>query len=328
MYGALLSESCEGAAEQLLASGHRSCFTPAVSSTAPCCGATVSVSRPRLPRATGTLHTLSAFRECPVFAFRARRCSPCPLPPALPAGIGAAFAILSDADKRAHYDRYGEEDAVGAAGAGGGGGGGGRDESRSRHYARYEEEISPEDIFNMFFGGGFPQGDTIFSDGRNTYRMRRGGGFGQRGQQHPAGHMHARRGEQGGDDATPVAGQRFLQLMQLLPIIILVLFTLLSFGSGPAQEERWYSLQEQEPFLVRRYTSGAGGITRDIPYYVKTDFQRRVGENRHVLPTVRRRGAGWMAVRGCCGRHEGSIGGVRQPTTSDSPPLSSTSHRL
>jgi hypothetical protein len=123
--------------------------------------------------------------------------------------------------------------------------------------------------------------------------------------------MHARRGgEQGGDDATPVAGQRFLQLMQLLPIIILVLFTLLSFGSGPAQEERWYSLQEQEPFLVRRYTSGVGGITRDIPYYVKTDFQRRVGENRHVLPTVRCRAAGWMIVRGCQGCPEGSIVGA------------------
>jgi DnaJ-class molecular chaperone len=65
------------------------------------------------------------------------------------AGIGAAFTILSDADKRAHYDRYGEEGESSASAAGHGHG-----ESRQRYYQRYEEEISPEDIFNMFFGMG------------------------------------------------------------------------------------------------------------------------------------------------------------------------------
>ena len=56
--------------------------------------------------------------------------------------ISNAYAILSDKSKREQYDRYGEE---------------GINPSRrvSHEYSRgFEADISPEDLFRVFFGGG------------------------------------------------------------------------------------------------------------------------------------------------------------------------------
>jgi len=63
--------------------------------------------------------------------------------------ISHAYEVLSDADKRAAYDRYGEE------GLNGGGPG-----------------MSPEDLFSQFFGGGF--GGSFFGGGQQRRGPRRG----------------------------------------------------------------------------------------------------------------------------------------------------------
>lgn len=56
--------------------------------------------------------------------------------------IGNAYAILSNTEKRKQYDLYGEEKVH---------------QSRHGHsHHGFEADISPEDLFNMFFGGGFP----------------------------------------------------------------------------------------------------------------------------------------------------------------------------
>lgn len=69
--------------------------------------------------------------------------------------VSRAFQVLSDPDKRATFDRLGEDPDSRTAGMGASpfangfpgmrtyGGGG-----------MYADEISPEDLFNMFFGGG------------------------------------------------------------------------------------------------------------------------------------------------------------------------------
>lgn len=64
--------------------------------------------------------------------------------------IGNAYAVLSNNDKRRQYERLGEERA-----------------SPSRQgpsAADFEADISPEDLFNMFFGGGFPSSKCILWD--------------------------------------------------------------------------------------------------------------------------------------------------------------------
>lgn len=61
--------------------------------------------------------------------------------------IGNAYAVLSNAEKRRQYDVSGGEEPSSP----GQGGHGGFDFHRG-----FEADITPEDLFNMFFGGGFP----------------------------------------------------------------------------------------------------------------------------------------------------------------------------
>ncbi|CAM9814223.1 unnamed protein product [Pylaiella littoralis] len=165
--------------------------------------------------------------------------------------IGTAFAVLSDEDKRAHYDRYGDDD--GPQGIGGGGGGGGPF-GRAAHQYR-GAEVSPEDIFNMFFGQ--PAGP----------RRRRGGG----GVQFNTRVYRAGGGANGG--GVDGAGQQGASLMNLVSILgagFLMLFTL--FGSGP--EEAPFSLERRPPFMRQMATSRQRGVVEGVPYFVPENFKR------------------------------------------------------
>lgn len=68
--------------------------------------------------------------------------------------IGNAFAVLSDKEKRRQYDLYGPDDQIRA-----------RNHAHSSYFEEdytrgFEGDISAEEIFNMFFGGGFPSGNV------------------------------------------------------------------------------------------------------------------------------------------------------------------------
>ena len=59
--------------------------------------------------------------------------------------MSRAYSCLSDPQQRAHYDRFGREDSqqrLRRSGAGG----------------PAAEGFDPDELFNMFFGGGFPSG--------------------------------------------------------------------------------------------------------------------------------------------------------------------------
>ncbi|GFY63866.1 dnaJ homolog subfamily B member 12 [Trichonephila inaurata madagascariensis] len=150
--------------------------------------------------------------------------------------IGNAFAVLSDPEKRKQYDAFGSSD----------------NKSYRRtpchrnagyyEYTRgFESDISAEELFNMFFGGGFAPGMAANSYTRRTQRR-----FPTR--ENPASRQEA----------------NYSVMMQMLPIIFLVVLSVLTsfFIADPT-----YSLSKSLKYPYEKRTSNLR-----VPYYVKENF--------------------------------------------------------
>ncbi|XP_071508928.1 dnaJ homolog subfamily B member 12-like [Diadema antillarum] len=160
--------------------------------------------------------------------------------------IGKAFAVLSDKEKRKKYDMYGDESQ--------------NERQMNRHSHRHhyynngwyyetrgfdDDDISPEDIFNMFFNGGFP-----------SSHVRRRQAF------HHA-HSERRAGE-----------TNYTFLIQVLPILLLVVMSLFSsmFVGDPI-----FRLSRQGAYKEERRTPN------DVMYYVKRGFEKEYSGRIHLV---------------------------------------------
>ncbi|KAJ7654424.1 hypothetical protein DFH06DRAFT_1282345 [Mycena polygramma] len=167
--------------------------------------------------------------------------------------VSKAFQVLSDPQKRSIYDRSGSDPedrssgmpsrASGFQSFGGGGGG-------------FDGELSPEDLFNMFFGGG---GGGGFGNG---FGGGFGGGpvftttFGQGGFRTTRMGGGVPRQQQGGN------GEQRSSLVQLLPLLLLFAFSLLSalpnlFTTPPVPDPR-FTWTRTPPYTTERQTAGLG----------------------------------------------------------------------
>ncbi|BGP49188.1 Chaperone protein dnaJ [Rhodotorula kratochvilovae] len=162
--------------------------------------------------------------------------------------VSKAFQVLSDSNKRAIFDQTGgDPDSRGGGGGGGGGGGFARQSGFSGAQFGGADEVSPEDLFRAFFGGGMGGGGfggggpfQTFGGGGSPFggssfqfygpggtRMHMGGGGPRRAgaQQRP--------GQQGQQQ-----GSLWLQVAPLLLFFALSLLTqlpsFLSSSSSPA----------------------------------------------------------------------------------------------
>ncbi|XP_016079110.1 PREDICTED: dnaJ homolog subfamily B member 14 [Miniopterus natalensis] len=154
--------------------------------------------------------------------------------------IGNAYAILSNPEKRKQYDLTGNEEQVCNP----------QNSGRFNFHRGCEADITPEDLFNIFFGGGFPSGSVhSFSNGRAGYSH-----------QHQHRHSGHEREEERGDGG-------FSVFIQLMPIIVLILVSLLSqlMVSNPP-----YSLYPRSGSgqTIKMRTENLGVI-----YYVNKDFK-------------------------------------------------------
>uniref|UniRef100_T1E179 Putative dnaJ protein n=1 Tax=Cupiennius salei TaxID=6928 RepID=T1E179_CUPSA len=160
--------------------------------------------------------------------------------------IGNAFAVLSDPVKRKKYDTYGL-DAVNAT----------ENHPFRQGYAAYgssfEGDISPEELYNMFF------------QGHHTF-VRRGSQW-QRYYTRTA-HAHVYQEEHSRST-----------LMQILPLVIIVMVSMFSsfFVADPP-----YSLHKTMKYSHEQRTSNL-----DIPYYVKENFLNEYkGRISHIEKNV------------------------------------------
>ncbi|KAK2884675.1 dnaJ homolog subfamily B member 12b [Channa argus] len=148
--------------------------------------------------------------------------------------IGNAYAILSNANKRRQYDQYGEERR-----------------HPSRHgpnNGNFEPDISPEDLFNMFFQGGYPASNAnVYTNGRRHYQRR-----------------ERRQGDGG-----------LALFVQVMPILILVIVSALSqimVNSPPYS----LSFRPSAGYTQKRLTENL-----KVPYYVGEQFSKEfTGVNR------------------------------------------------
>mmetsp|Transcript_53082 Transcript_53082/g.115872 ORF Transcript_53082/g.115872 Transcript_53082/m.115872 type:complete len:267 (+) Transcript_53082:279-1079(+) len=157
--------------------------------------------------------------------------------------ISQAFKVLSNGDERAHYDRYGDEQTARPRGPGA---------PSHAHANMYAEELSPEDIFNMFFG--IPPG------ARGSRRR-------------PRPHQRA----PPSDDIHVVN----LNFVQLLPIVLLLLFSLLS-SITIGESDKSYSFSPLENLPEERQTLRSG-----VRYYVPEYFEVQYPDHAsvHALET-------------------------------------------
>ncbi|ORY02625.1 DnaJ-domain-containing protein [Basidiobolus meristosporus CBS 931.73] len=149
--------------------------------------------------------------------------------------ISKAFSILSDSDKKEQFDRFGSDPDSRSSGMNGFSG-------NARGF-QFEDEINPEQLFNMFFGdfGGF-QAATFA--GPNGVRYRR---YYQAGQ-------GARRGPAESDTFT---------CLKLLPFILLFLFSIFSSLFSGISSNPSYSFESTGQLNHRRETP-----RRHVEYFV------------------------------------------------------------
>lgn len=180
--------------------------------------------------------------------------------------VAKAFDILSDSNKRAIHDEGGDAD-----------GSRGRSSASSyhqqQHYAynrRQGEEVSPEDLFNMFFGGGMRSGS--FGPGVRAQQQR----YRQQQQQHQRYRQHyARQQAQDADLAGTLS-----QLMPIILIAILGIFALLFSFEG----EPLYTFRPSPPNTNLRSTR-----SNHVNYYVNPKiFDINVKNNMHKFARTER----------------------------------------
>jgi DnaJ family protein B protein 12 len=150
---------------------------------------------------------------------------------------------LSDAAKREVYDQYGGTENEGYSQAAGRGGGG-------NPFGRHPQEMSPEELFNLFFQGGM--------GGHPAFRAQFGG---QRQQQQ--------------QQQQPQQQSFINQILSFLPIILLFL---MSFSQSSSPAERVYSFAPDHVYRVHRETKMAG-VAKDIHYYVNDRFRQKYGKS-------------------------------------------------
>lgn len=179
--------------------------------------------------------------------------------------VSRAFQILSDADKKQKYDKFGGDPDNRFSSASASGASPFSGFASQRGGARgpmFEEEISPEELFRQFFGGGGMGGPFGGGFGGPGFVFNMGGGPGIR--VHQFGGDRPRRRPHNHENQQP---QSLLQALQgLLPLLLLFILPLLSslFGGSSTPSGPQVRVDSPVPPHTQQHISGR----LKVPYWV------------------------------------------------------------
>ncbi|XP_009075503.1 PREDICTED: dnaJ homolog subfamily C member 18, partial [Acanthisitta chloris] len=164
-----------------------------------------------------------------------------------PAAIGNAFAVLSNPEKRLRYDEFGSDQEQVSTG-------------QARHYDYYTEfeaDITPEEIFNVFFGGHFPTGNIhMFSNVTRDPHY------------YPRRHRPERAWTHEPEEEENRPQNSYSAFLQLMPVFIIIIVSVVT------------QLMATNPPYSLFYKSSIGHvISREtenlqVPYYVDKNFEK------------------------------------------------------
>lgn len=195
--------------------------------------------------------------------------------------ISKAFQVLSDTQMREKFDKFGGDPDSRGGGSGdpfagfrGGGGGGRSGGGGEGGGGGGGPELTPEELFNMFFGGGFPGGGfggAQFGGGGPFGEFISFGGPGFR-VQHFGGPRTRRRA-----DGEQEQASLSTTLIQLLPLFLLFIFPIVSsflgsLGSDSASQFPDVRFEEIHPFTHQRFTP-----RHHVPYWVSPREMKQFG---------------------------------------------------
>lgn len=194
--------------------------------------------------------------------------------------ISKAFTVLSDPQKRAVHDAGGGDPEQ----RGNGGGHPGFSGFRSQGFGAspFGEEISPEDLFNMFFGGGAGGGVNMANLHRqNGASFSFGGpaGFSSATFVGPGFRARTFNTAQAQQQYQPQQKSGWSIFLQILPLILLFGYTM--FSGLLTDETPIFSFQSTSVYSQPRMTSN-----HHVPYYVEPKAFESYLSNNYRLSKV------------------------------------------
>ncbi|KAL2755279.1 hypothetical protein ACRALDRAFT_1077008 [Sodiomyces alcalophilus JCM 7366] len=192
--------------------------------------------------------------------------------------VSRAFGILSDKEKRARYDQFGTDpdSRFGQAQAQNPFGGFARRGGGAPPGAGMwgAEEMTPEEMFQRFFGGGFGGPFGGFDAGGPQFVFNFNGGQGFRVHQFGGGRPRGRpRQPDQNQQASTMS-----TLIGLLPLLLFFLFPLLSglfTGESRPSTPRMFFDQPSPPYTMERHTARL-----KVPYYVNPNDVKSYSEQK------------------------------------------------
>ena len=220
--------------------------------------------------------------------------------------VSKAFQVLSDKDKREIHDQFGgDPDSRG----GGGGGGGGASSFASAGGRGVPAEMTPEELFNMFFGGGGfgggpfggagagiggPFGSFVSFGGPGGFRVHQqfnAGGPNLRRRRPATAAGNAANADE--DDQQHTGSTLLRTLVQLAPLLIFFLFPLLSslfseLGSGTGVQKIPTLYFDKPPPLAKEVVGRFTQPRHKVPYWVDGKEVTRMGMGERQLGVMDR----------------------------------------